>query len=889
MALPRLAPSATSKAVIHALRGGLLATSCVFIIVAEERRRRLQTACSVVDNARRLHHVRECLAHECTPPNGRRRYSHAPLTSTTMDPDTIDTVQTALAPKRRAVFIRPPTSHLWAADRQLHLLQPLLKPHAVQRVEQRRTILSSSPAAEVEDDEDESAVQASDAIEAAQAFLRSNESTGLSAGQNYEDVIKGPSTAKFYQDAIDILVELKHHAEDAPSDRPSKPNESIRLAAAVLQKMATLGQPPRNSNSVIQRRGTKMLRLALQLKEDKAARSMIASLLSLCQRPLRVFNVIVESMEEGKSSKYMILALRLTTQQAYRRGRRVCGFVYNMLQQSRMSPSGLQGCKQLYRAMVSSGLFEWYHIGRDVQYNIRRLMVEFTDGKDIDGIVRSEMAAMKALAPDSLQVDIKIQKSLLVWESMTKQWPAAFGRIQELEDHVYSDSREFHHFVQQMIDLFVRLGPKEHLDPVVRSFVSRYGTPIKFQWVDAVIDSHASRREDHLVLSWLQFCTANGFFMNESICESFLAKCRKYWCFSAMETEALKRRLDRARQEYLKANNIKPLADCKVKGAKAPALFDKGMTTQAQKVNATRGLLPTLIARIDAGADPDAIISQALQMGLEIHDSLFNKAARALAAGGSLQAAADLCEAAARTRGQGHPLYNRYIFANLVFSYAGLERYQDLYRLLDDFQSKVQWWRGGNLVKSTLKHAMRVTAMRAADVGEGGWMETEHKAALDRLGEALDHVTRCRANNSGRKALADGMVAIVRASKGGEEDEGQAVLDEASEVAEMGEAAETGEADEAYEAEGMGEAEETGEVVVQSEAEELIVVEETGEVDEASEAGELIVVEETDEVDEATEAGETDDAESRSRPGDDDDADDGGGGGGGGGSGRKSG
>jgi hypothetical protein len=55
MATPSPAPS---RAAIHALRGVLLTTSCSVILLAEERRRRLNIARAALDNAKKLHTAR---------------------------------------------------------------------------------------------------------------------------------------------------------------------------------------------------------------------------------------------------------------------------------------------------------------------------------------------------------------------------------------------------------------------------------------------------------------------------------------------------------------------------------------------------------------------------------------------------------------------------------------------------------------------------------------------------------------------------------------------------------------------------------------------------------------------------------------------------------------
>ncbi|RDA85411.1 hypothetical protein CP532_1955 [Ophiocordyceps camponoti-leonardi (nom. inval.)] len=731
MASPRVIPSST---VIHALRGLLLTTSCAFVLVAEERRRRLSTAYAIVENARRLHHVRQCLAspenesESASSTSRRRRRHHTRETkaaaAAAADPDKADT--TPPSERRTSLSERKPAPFSCNAKRSHHQLPSTRRSFSSSqqsRTENSLAVLESSA----------SPTDGPNAIETAKAFLCSHETIGLT----------------FYEDALTSLLQLRYYL--APlSHTPSTSAEGIQLAAAILKNMSALGLPPSDAIPIFMRTGAKLLRIAFRLEHDDAATSMIASLLSLCRNPLRVFNAITDAIQKGVSTKYMEQALEITTSAARQMLPRDCIFIQKMLVQQKRSPAGFQGTKRLYEAMLSAGLFDRYKLWTTTEYEIRISMVVMAIREGAESLVRSEMLALQTLLPDDHNADVKLHMSVAVWEALTNQWESAFGRIQQLERHVYSDCREFQKLVRLVVDLFVRLGPEEHVDPVVRDFVTRYRMRLRYKWVDSILERHGQRRDDGTMLSWLRFCSENGLLMSDFVCTEFLKKCRKYWCFSGKAVKQLQRRVDKVRREH---------ADQSVKKRSSVTPVE-----ERRKSRGGRGLLSALMAQIDAGVDPDTVIMHALKRVNDVHDVLFNKAARALAASGNLQSAADLCEAAAKVKGKGHPLYNRYIFTNLVFTYTVLLRYQELGRLLDDFESEVLWWRGGDVVKAALKYAMRVTAMRTADAGEDMRQAAEHRQALYRLAGALEHVKRCRADNEQRRRLSDGLLSIVKAN-----------------------------------------------------------------------------------------------------------------------------
>ncbi|KAF4592534.1 hypothetical protein GQ602_002833 [Ophiocordyceps camponoti-floridani] len=763
MALPRLI---TSRAVIHALRGALLTTSCVFVLVSEERRRRLQVACAVVDNARRLHYVRQCLASDAgkgsSPPiSNKRRGGLAKKAMTAADKDVTDSPQ--------AVKRLPPS--LTADEGRL---RTPFTPSVPLHFDQKRAISSVKAEAEPEDQHPR------DAIPFAHEFLLT-----------YDHDTIGPLTIDIYPDALTAILKLRMFLEFC-SPTPSESAEGIRLAAVILEKLAALGALPEGAVSKLMRASCKLLRIALRLQEEEATTRIITSLLDLCHtsKPLRIFNAIVDSMQKGGSSRYMELALETTTRVSNRLPPRQGNLLKVMLEQQRVSPAGFSGTRRLYEAMLSAGLFTRYKVRTELEYDVRVSMKGMAARAKAHDLVRSEIRALEALSMGDCRSDLSLQRGIAVWEAETQQWEPVFARIQQLEKHVYSDCFAFQMLVKHIVNLFTQKGPLVHLDRIVRGVVDRYGVSLNLMWVVHVMSYYASRREDYSVEAWLDFCGENFRFLGDKACESLLSRCLRYWCFSAKEGAILRRRLEHVRYPHdLRAIDSQSEgmhlkgSTAIVRHAESPTAVGKVPVSEARPVESTEAsgdgscqappcrrseksqsqVTTILLQHLEAGADPDDIITHALQTGTRVDDRLFRRAARALAESGSLPAAADMCIAASRVNGRGNLLYNPYIFCELVYTYAGIPRYRELELLMKEFQSGVQWWRGATVVKETLKHAMRIMAMRLAAGWNADPSEAEQqRSALGLLGEALEHVRRCRTDNYRRRRLADNMVTMAR-------------------------------------------------------------------------------------------------------------------------------
>ncbi|KOS22795.1 hypothetical protein ESCO_003873 [Escovopsis weberi] len=193
-------------------------------------------------------------------------------------------------------------------------------------------------------------------------------------------------------------------------------------------------------------------------------------------------------------------------------------------------------------------------------------------------------------------------------------------------------------------------------------------------------------------------------------------------------------------------------------------------------------LTPLLVARLDKGDDPGALIKSALQNGVKVHNSVYNKATQSTLARGDVEGAVQMCRLAARENGGRRLLYSEHNFLNLVVAYmSSAQYYEPLRDVVARFTSEVDWWKGSQRCKMGIKLAMKTAAMRAA-VNPAG--RRKHEEVLFKLDEALMHVRKCRVVVGERQAVKDALIGLMR----GREEKGGVAMSPAEVVPRIAEA-----------------------------------------------------------------------------------------------------
>lgn len=109
----------------------------------------------------------------------------------------------------------------------------------------------------------------------------------------------------------------------------------------------------------------------------------------------------------------------------------------------------------------------------------------------------------------------------------------------------------------------------------------------------------------------------------------------------------------------------------------------------AESMDVSYPLTPVLIAQLRAEYPPREVITEALELRVDISDTVYQTAAGyAVSRPGLEQDAIDICYEAVRNNGQGDVLYNISMYSYLSWALARMRNYPALHRLTEEFLSR---------------------------------------------------------------------------------------------------------------------------------------------------------------------------------------------------------
>lgn len=800
-----------SKAALHALRGVLLTTSCSVLLLSEERRRRLKLARTVAENSRKLHSAK-----------GKRTPAALIDGLVSWDVEARDWGDEALSasyPSRdRASYITGNLSQCASiplSDSRSPHQMPANCSHISTNAAPTSPI--SIPAAQT--------LKVSDFHEAwilNSELWRLN--CGQTASNNVSTPRKkATARTRSVPDGLSLQqspphenivgepwVALERLLEDMESI--ARCPQKLDMAVGILRRLES--SPPLSAEAVLflEDRGLRLLRLSLEIDTAKTT-AILTALLRLHCDAISILPPYFRSLQNGGLKKLLNEALEYlsgnSSQSLWMHG----FLVFRVFERYAESNERYEDCKGIYLSMLEAGLFSSVNMASTMEYRIRHLMAVMALNKGDDAFARNEIRAMLRLDGSAISSDLEMQSKIIMRDAILGKWNAVEDGIRTLRGVADSHNVQLQEMLIKVTDAFAQSHSAEEFELFFRRLADAHELRPRQRWVFGVLDWYASRHELDPMFSWLRFCSDRGLRMGPVFFSKFYVRCRKYWSFSDKSIDRLQSLLrgyvshkagglttgqsrqaaqapdQRPRLETLEdegqaatpasgqGDNVKQATNGETwpgqalrlavlkKLSNAGSGVDEAIALvrsayeQGQDVNGA--VTPLLLARLRRGEDPEKLISEAMRMGARIHDSAFNKAAQALSARGDLRAAVDMCEMAAKENGKGKLLYNEYMFANLVFAYTGLTRYHALQRLLSDFTSQVQWWRGSRTCKESIKLAMKTAAMRSVvQTRDGSW----HRQALERLDEALQHVKLCRSDREQRQAVMEAFAGVVRRS-----------------------------------------------------------------------------------------------------------------------------
>ncbi|KAG6137940.1 hypothetical protein E4U12_000173 [Claviceps purpurea] len=818
-------PVAPSRAALNALRGLLLTTSCSLILLSEERRRRMQIALTAIENAKKLQLVahsfresRRTIARTSGSASGsegdlfaeidddalsemsitrakrssRRRgrthirggideatdiceYSSRLLQPISRNKSHHERIQPAeiaepVGPMSRATHFTGNLDILSFNKMKSTWLRSNRPQRSVWKAPRRGTRFHSTHAAHLP-------VSDTNITEARERSIPTTDHRSLASRHHFRQL-----TADLERLLTDLEARIAENKEKIC-------DKDLSSAKDLVEEIASFGHLPVAAMDLVQSQAIRLFRIATHSPADIIA--TLSSLLPLKGDAMEILApcaLVLKNSAHRKSLREVLIFLSNNNPLCpWTSGR----LIHRLLSWLSESQCDFVSIKQLYLGLQKSGLFRDIEIRKEVEIEIRQLMVELALKADETDFTNTEL---RMLEEDlgAVVSDVRLLRDLIPWKVNGGKWDEVWSHIQVLRQSIEHPEEEaqslgnkslYQKILSDATDNFVaQCRDHDEVEAFLRKAVTGFSLQrIRPKWFFAVLDGHARRRRADSAGSWLHFCCDHKLLVGVWFNRLFFARCRKslWFCdrsirrlYDRLLAKRLRMAQDLATTQPADPDHLETPPAVALRNTVSEQLESENVDTERARHlissayrkgrDVSRALTPLLIALFQQGEDPSSWINTSLESGIRLQDSIYNAAAQALSARGKHSAAIKVCEIAARENGNGQLSYNEYNFANLVFAYSGFFLYKELQSLLSEFTSEMIWWHGSKICKETIKLAMKKAASRISTQPEQSEI---HRQAFEQLQVALEHVKQCRPSSRQRVDISKTLITILEVKR----------------------------------------------------------------------------------------------------------------------------
>ncbi|KAG6108194.1 hypothetical protein E4U14_003822 [Claviceps sp. LM454 group G7] len=815
-------PVAPSRAALNALRGLLLTTSCSLILLSEERRRRMQIAITAIENAKKLQLVANSFR-ESRRTIARTRGSASGSESdifAEIDEDALSKMSITRA--KRSIRRRGRTNTRGGIDEATdiceyssRLLQPISRNKShhepIQPCEIAGSIGPMSRATQFTGNLD---ILSFNKMKS--TWLRSNRpqrsdwkaprrGTRFHSTHAAHLPVSDTNITKARERSIPKTdhssLASRHHFRQLTADlerlltdleariaenRDKICSKDLSSVKDLVEEIASLGQFPAAAMELVQSQAIRLFKIATHsCPADIIA--TLSSLLPLKEDAMEILApcaLVLKNHAHRKSLREVLIFLSNNHPLCpWASGR----LIHRLLSWLSESQRNFASIKQLYLRLQECGLFRDIEIRKEVEIEIRQLMVKLALKADETKFTNIELRMLeKDLG--AVVSDVRLLQDLIPWKVNGGKWDEVWSHIQVLRQSIEHPEEAqsvgnkflYQRLLRDATDSFVaQCRDHDEVEAFLRKAVTGFSLErIKPKWFFAVLDGHARRRRADSAGSWLHFCCDNNLLVDKSFNQLFFARCRRslWYCdrsirrlYDRLLAKRLRRAQGLATTQPTDPDHLETHPTVALRNTVSEQLEGENVDTERARHlislayrkgrDVSKALTPLLIALFKQGGDPSTWINSSLESGIRLQDSTYNAAAQALSARGKHGAAINVCKIAARENGNGQLLYSEYNFANLVFAYTGSVQYKELQSLLSEFTSEMIWWHGSKICKETIKLAMKRAASRILTYPEQSEI---HRKAFEQLQVTLEHVQKCRPSSRQRVDISKTLITILK-------------------------------------------------------------------------------------------------------------------------------
>ncbi|KAG6052924.1 hypothetical protein E4U17_005229 [Claviceps sp. LM77 group G4] len=798
---PHVAPS---RAALNALRGLLLTTSCSLILLSEERRRRMQIALTAIENAKKLQLVansfresRRTIARTRDSASGNESDLFAEIDDDALFKMSI-TRDKRSSRRRDRTHIRGGIDEATdICEYSSRLLQPISRNKSHHEpIQPAATAEPVGPVSRATHFTGNLDILSFNKMKS--TWLRSKRPLG-SDWKASRRGIRFHSTHAAHSPLSDTNITEARERSISKTDHSSLAsrhhfrrltailerlltgleariaknkekvcNKDLSSAKDLVEKMSSFEHLPTAAMELVQSQAIRLFRIATHSCPADMI-GTLSSLLPLKEDAMEILApcaLVLRNSAHRKNLREVLIFLSKNNPLCpWASGR----LIHRLLSWLSESQRGFASIKQLYLGLQECGLFRDMEIPKEIEIEIRKLMVGLALKADETEFTNTELRMLEEDLGAVLS-DVRLLRDLIPWKVNAGKWKEVWSHIKVLRESIEhpeeAQSVENKFLYQKILrdatDNFVaQCRGHDEVEAVLRKAVTGFSLErIKPRWFFAVLDGYARLRAADSAGSWLHFCCDHNLLVGAEFNRLFLGKCRTtlWFCdrsirrlYDRLLAKNLRRTQGLATTQPADPNHLETFPAVALRNTVSDQLEDENADTERAKrlisaayksgADVSRALTPLLISLFKQGGDPNTWIDTCLESGIRLQDSTYNAAAQALSARGIHQAAIEVCEIAARENGNGQLLYNEYNFSNLVYSYTCIARYKELQALLFEFTSEMIWWHGSKICKETIKLAKKMAASRILTQPE----ESEsHRQAFEQLRVTFEYVKQCR-------------------------------------------------------------------------------------------------------------------------------------------------
>ncbi|KAF4450910.1 hypothetical protein F53441_6049 [Fusarium austroafricanum] len=579
MASPSPAPS---RAAVNALRGVLLTTSCSVIILAEERRRRLNIARAALDNAKKLHTARvnrnsAALAEsyssrrEAFPIEIAHDFPHAPAhnplrrrrkridsleheLSRPREIESIDNFETTLPEDVDSTRTTQTRQRRWdewdAARKELSRISEIstLSHNSISIRLSSDISLPTAPLRRVQPANLRASTKSSIAEGTNQ--IKTNKdahagSTGLRTSVKYPTVNDGRIDETISEPIDETLIgQLESWpyldtilAEIESLDLPHEERvKKERNAAKMLQKLISVEiEEPKEILS----RAIRLLQSTAVSREYHTISIVLETVIPVCNDVCLLAVPFLDSLFQNRDTegaRHLLQSLSQfefrSTQEKLNRDRNE--WVTRLLMHYWRKTKNFHEVKNIYAFLQEGGLFADGVFSSSTQYAARRRITLIALDAGDDATAGAEMSHLRAMRPKGSGIDVKLRGRFIVREAELGHWINVISELEAFGPKA-KQSAQFQNVLSWLTKIHCKTHTPAEMDTFVRELVNHHHMTLNQPLAFFVMDRHGRTRNLQALVAWVRFCQDGGLEMDQIFFNEIVDKCCKYWNLSRID------------------------------------------------------------------------------------------------------------------------------------------------------------------------------------------------------------------------------------------------------------------------------------------------------------------------------------------------------------------